>query len=641
VRSVQAKRQDFIDGLRALAIIGVVGFHVGMPGFSGGFTGVDVFFVISGFLIGGQIFDRLRQKTFSLREFYAHRVLRILPPLFLMLALGSVVDFLLPLLPNQVRDINTSAAAAAVMISNQYFVVHSGYFDLTRGEQPYLHTWSLSVEEQFYLLAPIAMLLLVLAAIRWRRSLIAWSSGVACLAFLGSLALGIILAQKGGRFPFYGMPTRLWEFEAGILVMLANRGRLTAPRWFAGAGGTLGLATVVAGIAITEPAAAFPGWLSALPVGGAALMLWAGSAHPDSFVFRILALPPMVVVGLVSYSWYLWHWPVLFWIRTLSLGDWSILRDLLGAALALVPAGLTYVMLELPSRRLRHSHLSIPRLNAIFLCGGLSLLLVAAAILGSAETADRIWQGPKFDAFRMPEVSDYFDCSEPGAASSLCSTGSGSPQTVIWGDSHAVALWPGIRDLASAAGAKATLAWRADCLPLLEVDLRFQDCNQHNKNVINQLNRHDGQPFGGVVVVGYWYRFDTQEVLPLLDPTLDMLATTGLRILLVAPVSALPYSAPQCLYATAVLHESEAVCDAPRAPFESARAGILGVMRRKAAEYVNLRLIDPADVLCNERFCAAGRKGMPLYSDNNHLSPAAAGMVAARFKEDFQWSFGH
>jgi len=282
------KRLDFIDGLRALAIVAVIGFHTGTPGFSGGFAGVDIFFVISGFVIGGQIVNQMEQKRFSARTFYAQRVLRILPPLFIVLIAGALAMSLLPVLPSQIAITAAPGAASAAMLSNHYFLIHSGYFDPDSVGQPFLHTWSLAVEEQYYLCIPLILLLLYAIAALADQS----ARAVICGDMRGAdRVVSVDVAAAGHQFAFYGMPARIWEFMAGALALLIRRDRQASDR-LAALATFGGLLCCVAAIPLLSDGSIFPEMLTPLPVIGAGLVLWGGSCNPRSTAARLLALPP-------------------------------------------------------------------------------------------------------------------------------------------------------------------------------------------------------------------------------------------------------------------------------------------------------------------------------------------------------------
>ncbi|MEL6791903.1 MAG: acyltransferase, partial [Pseudomonadota bacterium] len=291
-----------IDGLRAIAILLVVIFHFDiLSAGEGGFIGVDVFFVISGFLITGIIARALDAGTFRIGDFLYRRVRRLYPAvlatLILYLAFGYVF-----FLPDLFEELAVQALLSQIYAINIYFWRTIDYFGLQAGSAPLLHMWSLAVEEQFYLLFPVFCLI----CHRILRGRLLWPL-IAITAL--SFALGLAASGWKPQAAFYLLPTRAWELSAGGALALLLRD-WTPPRFVAVAAGPIGLALIVAALAVHTPAMAVPGWFALLPVTGAMLLLVTG-AHPDAPVARVLALKPMVWVGLISYPLYLVHWPVI------------------------------------------------------------------------------------------------------------------------------------------------------------------------------------------------------------------------------------------------------------------------------------------------------------------------------------------
>ena len=324
--------QPQIDGLRAVAVLSVVLYHFGVPGLPGGFTGVDVFFVISGFLIGG-ILWRERQATgrMALGRFYLRRIRRLAPAYFAMLAATALAAWFV-LLPFEFREFGKEAIAATLWLSNVLFFRSAGYFDPGAEAKPLLHTWSLSVEEQFYLILPLTLILLA----RWPRLTIPALGA----AWAASLAACVALTPAQPDATFYLFPFRAWELLTGVLLAILGA------RWRGHAAASLlGLLLVGGAVLLIPPGAGFPGWVALVPVAGTALVL--SSLGHDNPVNRALALPPLVGVGLISYSLYLWHWPVLIlsraWGGPLPAPVWL--------AVALVLSWASWRWVERPFRR--------------------------------------------------------------------------------------------------------------------------------------------------------------------------------------------------------------------------------------------------------------------------------------------------
>ena len=341
-----------VDGLRAIAILAVVLYHVHVPGFGGGFVGVDIFFVISGFLIGGIVFREVDAGRYSFATFYARRAKRILPAL---LGMTFVVSLLAIALfdSDQLRAFARSDATALLGSSNVHYWAQAHYFDLDWQLEPLVMTWSLGVEEQFYLFLPPLMLLL------HRISPRAIAPVVALLSVL-SLALSVQLVKSQPSAAFYLLPGRAWELGVGVLVALWQERRRAPPgRRLADPISLGALLAIVAAIALFDDDTRFPGLAALLPVVGTAVLI---VTAPSWLNRSILATRPMRFIGLVSYSWYLWHWPPIA-LATIYLGHLPSPPLLALIAVASLGAAiLSWRFVETPFRR--PSQLPNPRLLA-------------------------------------------------------------------------------------------------------------------------------------------------------------------------------------------------------------------------------------------------------------------------------------
>ncbi len=304
-----------IDGLRAIAVLSVLGYHLHLASVPGGFAGVDIFFVISGYLIGSILLADLKANRFSLRNFYIRRIRRIFPALLAVL-LGTFLLALVFVLPSELNDLAQSLIAAALSASNLYFAAHSNYFDINATSRPALQTWSLGVEEQFYIVFPLLLWLLYRRAPRHLAPILA---GLAAL----SIALSVAGALYFPTVAFFMPYTRAYELLIGVLLALPLLPR-TASSLLRNLLAALGLAFVLIAITRFSSAIPFPGYAALLPCIGSALLIYSGlprgqghpgQAHADpspvTLTARLLALPPLVFAGLISYSLYLWHWPLI------------------------------------------------------------------------------------------------------------------------------------------------------------------------------------------------------------------------------------------------------------------------------------------------------------------------------------------
>ena len=448
-----------VEGLRAIAIIAVVGYHAGLPFLPGGFVGVDVFFVISGFLITGLLVSEVtRTGHVSLARFWARRARRLLPAATLVLALTAVVSFfVIPVADHEV--VGLDIVAAAFYVSNIRFASQAtSYLTENATPSPALHFWSLGVEEQFYVVWPLLILALVWLLVRRRRAS-AQSVSPAALAValtaLGvlSFALSLWLTSRVQPWAFFAMPTRAWEFAIGGLLAIGGVALARLPLAVRAASGWVGALLLVGSIALIDASMQFPGWAAVPPVVGTALMILAGTRSDDVVpahgVPALLSTWPMRAVGRLSYSWYLWHWPVLI-LAAAAVGELSVPVKVALVLLSLVPAAVAYRFVEEPVRHNPHL-VAVParalRLGAalsvgaavfglllVWLPGGGSMATVAAAAPVEGE------RGPASAA--SPAVTPSTSSSASPTAVPSPSTSAKPSTTPKPSASTAVITWP-------------------------------------------------------------------------------------------------------------------------------------------------------------------------------------------------------
>lgn len=421
-------RRD-IDGLRAIAILPVLLFHAHVGGFSGGYVGVDIFFVISGFLITGIIAREVDDRQFSLIRFYERRFRRIMPALALtiLVVLGAAACLYLP---GDIEDVPKSALAATLFSSNLWFFTDTGYFAGGADTKPLLHTWSLAVEEQFYIGFPILLMLIARCAPRWRAGLV---GAIAA----GSLLLAILMQRDTSGFTFYLLPTRAWELFTGALLALGAVPAVRA-RWLREVIALAGLLAIAFAVACYDRDTIFPGATALAPVLGAAALL---HCAPRTSVGRLLALPPLVGIGLISYSLYLWHWPLIVFTEYATDLPLAGAVQVMVIAASLVAATLSWRFVERPFRNTR----SMPARRVFQFTGSAMLLLstLSAALLLAGPWPSRFSpQVLRLIAGRediSPMRKRCHDSFMRGAAP--CVLGANArPDATLWGDSHGVEM---------------------------------------------------------------------------------------------------------------------------------------------------------------------------------------------------------
>jgi len=651
-----------IDGLRAVAVLAVVAFHAGVPWLPGGYVGVDVFFVVSGFLITGLLLCEFEQRgDISLAGFYERRVRRLAPALLLVLAvtlaLGAV--YLVPIGGEQ-QGLAKSAMATLLLGSNVWFAhATGGYFDAPAAAQPLLHTWSLSVEEQFYLVWPTLLLLASRWAVRRRSDPARAAAWVLGLVGLGSLVLSIITTGTHPEFAFFGSPARAWEFAIGGLAFFLVR-RRSAPVPLGQPLAWLGLAAILWACAtFAEGQTPFPGWRAGIPAVGAALVILGGEHDERGWCTRLLALKPMVFVGLLSYSLYLWHWPLLVIARLDTLGEigpWAIAAI---CVLAFVLAWLTYRFVENPLRHRQYS-LMATRKRA-FVVGALGCALVMAVAGGLGVWARVGWRGDGQQAALQTALASMrkvqIPCWQQRPYSGTlrmepeCNDPAGrtAPSVMLWGDSHAGVLAHVVAAEVRNGGQVMRIRSMAACPPLPGYspalagvalfpgeDSQSKSCESFNDDVLVEALRLRRNGLSTVVMEARWPVYlSTPQALrsatAALDRTVAKLTQAGLRVVLVEPAADHRHEVPACL---ARLPASQ--CGTSRAAVEAHRQ-VAVAMLGAAARTTGARLLDPLPVLCTAQFCPGILDDEVLYIDGHHLSEAGAmrlSMLLARALND-------
>jgi peptidoglycan/LPS O-acetylase OafA/YrhL len=616
-----------IDGLRAIAVIAVILFHAGVDAFSGGFVGVDVFFVISGYLITSLILAELRDGTFSLVSFYDRRARRILPALYFVVA--CCIPFaLMWMLPVQLEEFSESLVAVVLLVANLLFWRKTGYFELASDEKPLLHTWTLSVEEQFYVLFPLLMIVL------WRT---ADRRIGAVLAVMGFASL--VLAEYGSHVAynatFFLLPTRAWELLVGATAaaVLTKHDPATWKR--NGVLSGLGLALVVASIALFDEHTPSPGLLTLVPTLGAVLIV--ACATPGTLVNRFLRLPPLVGVGLISYSAYLWHQPLLAFARLHSAQTPSDAELLIVAAATLPLAWATWRFVELPLRdrtTMRRARAVVTLASAGTVILGLGLAGHYAKGLPDRDPLMRVAAQRIEVNYGLSPACEFTDTFRETPE---CSKGR-TPAILVWGDSFAMHLVDGVAAANPGLGiVQATrstcgpivglspvnraypMDWAWQCLDFNDSVLRYLDATPGIETVIlsTQWLPYTNGEFGFVLADGSTSN-DIDVVKRRFEATIRSIEALGKKVRIVSPPAANGADLGGCLAKAFVHRESLEECDFSVAEYHTYRSAILRFLKaleRDGAEIVWL----PAYTCVRDR-CAASKDGTFLYQDGGHLS---------------------
>lgn len=606
-----------IAGLRAVAVLPILLVHAGIEAIPGGFIGVDIFFVISGYLITSIIVREMEQDRFTLLGFYRRRAVRILPALLTMLLVTLAAAALL-LFPDDLANLGWSTASASLSVSNLWFWRNVSYFGTRAELEPLLHTWSLGVEEQFYLLYPVFLIVV-------RRFAPARLKPALWLVLLASLVVG--WAQfPSGAFAFYMLPSRAWELALGGLVALGGFPvvRSAAAR---GALAGLGLALIGAGLFVITPEMAFPVPWALLPCIGTALLIAYGEASGTA---RLLSLAPMRFVGDISYSLYLWHWPVMsLWRfqRGVVLAPWEMATTI---ALSFVLAVASYRWIERPFLA-RHRDTAAGRVVAVAAIAMLAVAFVALAVArfvpairpvdprvaGIMETAGYPQSETMRGQFGVGRC--HVTVESPAFRTDAClSPAPDRPNILLLGDSHAAHLSQALRERLGD-GAHLLQATASGCRPILPYagDAR---CTRVMRLAVDGPLR--GAAVGRVVIAAHWRAEEFDGVRTMVAE----LRRRGVAVTVLGPVMRYEEDMPRVL-ARAVANDDPAMVarngDTTRTAFDAAmRRALAGT----GAHYVSM-----IDLECPRGACPAlAPDGRPFHFDTTHFTLSASREIVGR-----------
>jgi peptidoglycan/LPS O-acetylase OafA/YrhL len=617
----------------------VVAAHAGVPGLQGGFVGVDVFFVLSGYLITALLVtEHAATGRVDLPAFYARRMRRLLPALLAMLVVAGVAAALL-LAPMEQREQAATAATAATWTSNLLFtLVDIGYFDPAAEGNWFLHTWSLGVEEQFYLVWPALVLALARgsAAGAGRRLVL----GLLATA-IGGLLLEVWATGTHPQAAFYQMPARAWQFALGALVWLAGRGAAPS-RWpdrALVALGALGLVLIVAAANLLDAARhAYPGWAALLPSLGAACVLASGARTAAAGTGRWLALAPLPAIGQVSYAWYLWHWPVLLAVAAVTDRP-SVVAIAVGVALSLALAVASRRWIEAPFR-----HRGGPVRDAARTLGVavFAMVLVAGAALAWRSASVRWAQAPDQARFRAAsdDIAPVYrlGCDSPPADARVrpCIFGSGGAThtAVLWGDSIGTQWFPAAVQVFTQPGWRLVVLTKSAC-PIVDAPLfssqfgrDFAECAQWRADAAGWLREQRPD----VVLVGSSdaYRLAPAQWEGGTRQVLEAVAPAAGHVFVFAATPSLPFAGPACLSRRERQGRFGRLECAAAATDE--RAAVREALARAAAGQRNVAVLGFDDAVCPDRRCAAERDGRVVFRDHAHLTAAFAATLAPEFE---------
>ena len=659
-----------IDGLRAVAVLTVITFHAFPEWVAGGFVGVDIFFVISGFLITKLIQDGLHKHNFSISGFYASRVRRLLPSLILVLVACQIFGWF-ALLSDEYKLLGKHITATALLIPNWVIWSESGYFDYAANTKPLLHLWSLGVEEQFYLFWPLTLCLVF----KYKLNAIRITSILLC----ASLLLNLLMVEKFASATFFLPFTRIWELLSGsVLALLTHahfvrlnpiRAQFEKYKWIRQGLSFLGLMLLIASLFLIDQDTRFPGAWAILPVLGTLLIILAGNT--SWFNQSLLPGRILVGIGLISYPLYLWHWPLLSFARILeqSQPHWQIRVSCI--AIAFVLSLLTYYFIERPMRfgqNLRAKTYAL--ITLLLITASLGLTTYLSNGFKSRFSNQLIEEQIADLAFNIPTSMDWY-CRDASNEGPRCLSSGPDPSTVVIGDSHALTIYAGLVERFKAKGQTVGLYGASDgCAPLLNVVIQdlggdTRNCLQKGTQAIVRVIKDPaikeviltsrgpmyttGKGFGEVesTQFGSWIlHFDDEDrqlrnneevFMRGLANTLDALLAADKKVTFLHDVPELGFDIRSCFSFRPLVVTPKAMdpCAVSKIDFlartKMHRAGVDRIL----SERPEIKVIDLAQALCDEEWCYGSKNGVLFYIDDDHLSIRGAEYVVRQLWDEF------
>lgn len=600
-----------IDGLRAIAILSVVGFHAFPEWIKGGFVGVDIFFVISGFLISSIIFGNLEKNSFSYFDFYVRRVKRIFPALILVLTTSYIVGWYW-LLPDEFKQLGKHIAAGAGFISNLVLWSEVGYFDNASDTKPLLHLWSLGVEEQFYIFWP----LLLGVVWKFRLNFLAITILIAVVSF----SVNVFTVTSNPVAAFYSPLSRFWELMiGGVLAYLTLHKSQNLPKQ-TNSQPILGVMLIAIAILSVDKGSVFPGWWALLPVLGAFLVI---SAQPTVWVNRyLLGNRVLVSIGLISYPLYLWHWAILAFLRINESGMPSLEDRVIAIVASFFLAWLTYWAVEKPVRyKAKGNVVSIALCLLLTLIGfvgfnafqrgGLSfrLMQISPGVMGVKPDKVKDW---RLDQCFLNVDSDRFakNCMEDK-----------KPLIFLWGDSHAAALYPGLKQWQDEYHYGIAQYTSAACKPMMGKWFAEQkNCKKINDENLVRVEKI--QP-DVVFLHANWTNINE---LPSLAVTISLLKNLGVKnIVLIGPDPLWKDELPRMAFSYYRKEHKQLPLRLKENNADTAR--LLDSAMRDFANSKSIHYVSSLDILCNHDGCLTrtSENSLDLTAlDADHLTPQAA-----------------
>ena len=645
-----AYRAD-IDGLRAIAVLSVVGFHAFPTAVPAGFMGVDIFFVISGFLISTIVLNGLTSDRFSFADFYFRRIKRIFPALLLVLTCSFVIGWF-ALLPDEFKQLGKHIAAGAGFGSNFALLSESGYFDNLSETKPLLHLWSLGIEEQFYLIWPFVLYL------TWKKK--KNFLFVIAILFVISFLLNVSRIHHYAVSVFYEPQSRFWELliGAGLASVILHQGKTSLKQSTSNSKAhhvlsLCGAALLVLAYFFLTREKSFPGWWALLPTLGAALIIAAG---PEAWLNRtLLSNRFMVWFGLISFPLYLWHWPLLSFARIMQGETPSLEIRTTAVVLAIVLAWLTYVLIEKPIRFNKFLNIDIkkPLHHASAIPAVLLFFMFFAGVAGyNAYSRD----GYKFRASikNLEQQNNGFNWDD---TAKYANEEKDDPphfkrDVVLIGDSHAQAIFGGLSELFKKHNTRLQLRAGAACPPFYDLTVQHIGHDDECKDVMNGFLDEaikdstiktviltsrgplylTGHGFGDIDLIHLMIKSKFANAKPnedysdvfadAMSRTLTMLTKANKKIIYIVDIPELGFAPEQCvdIRPYKLVENTKNICGIPKATFIERNASYLAIVAQQAKSFPSVTFVYPSNYLCDDQFCYAKKDNVIFYRDDDHVS---------------------
>lgn len=653
-----------IDGLRAVAILLVIFFHAIPEALPAGFIGVDIFFVISGYLITGILLKDMKGRDFSYLHFYARRFRRIIPALILVLISILLLGWFF-LLSKEYSNVARNVVAGATFTTNLILLRQAGYFDWSAEFNPLLHLWSLGIEEQFYLLWPPVLLFIY----KRSRRLATWT----LLLLVISFGLNVYFVPEYESKVFYLLPTRFWELLVGCLLATTEASSKVTSKSFGNTRSIAGAIILAAALFFIDKREHYPGWWALMPTVSAFLII---SAGPYTLLNRtMLSNKPVVLVGLISYPLYLWHWPLLSIARIVE-GKLSNTFALGILGLSAILALLTWKFIELPAQLKLFQHYHKTQRDKYYVTLALALIFTVS-FFGLLVVYRDGFPGryPKYesalkqlDQLSFEDTLKAADCKNAyGLQESVCSQSGPNPSIAIIGDSHAMQLFPGMSLIANKRGQNIILLAMGACPPLYGINATEygRDDNKSCILTANDYIRFFSSPSNTVKTViiasrGASYisghdmgdgRFrwnlvplqpqEKESSRPALflagtSRMIDFLEGRGKRVIFFIDNPELGFDPKSCMIQRplSLLHNTQHSCFIPASAVYAWQEEYRDIVAELKSLHPNLEVFDSTSYWCNQQDCSISKDGKLMYRDDNHLNIYGSKFIAEKF---FAW----